>query len=72
MCVRAGAEWKYAGWEGTVYPNASSSNHPLLASVVLNCENGCLFDVVAGAWLLGGGAFVPRSLCVISLHTEKA
>ncbi len=44
----SGAEWLYAGWEGEVYPNASSSSHPLMSSVTINCENGCLFDVVAG------------------------
>ena len=48
----SGAEWLYAGWEGEVYPNASSSSHPLMSSVTINCENGCLFDVVAGEILL--------------------
>jgi len=40
---------KYAFWQGSVFPNASTPDRDVLSSMVLNCRNnghgGCLFNV---------------------------
>ena len=35
----------YASWTSETFPNTSSMQHPV-EGTILNCSNGCLFDVV--------------------------
>ena len=35
----------YASWGGNIYPNSSSPNHPIQGTV-MDCTNGCLFNIV--------------------------
>ncbi len=35
-----------SGWQGPVYPNSTSPANPM-SKIVLNCTQGCLFDVDA-------------------------
>lgn len=41
-----GGKIDYAGWQGEIYPNASTVNNTQISSIKQDCTNGCLYNVV--------------------------